>query len=141
MNNITIDDNGFWTGMACKVGRFANGIDVQSIPNELDSTKQKAYKYKDNQWLFDERRYQELLAEKLSLQKENQSNEEYLSNKQKLSKLSEDIIQSIAGIYIPNLEEKKNEFKNLLNQVRIFEGKNPKLNSSDLINENISHMQ
>lgn len=48
---------------------------------------------------------------------------EYLSNKEKLSKLTEDMIQYIAGEDVPNIEERKAEFIRVHNEVRAYEGK------------------
>lgn len=136
MFSVVIDEKGYWTGMACKVGRFENGRNVQSLPNETDPTKQQAYKLLNNFWIFDEKRYQELLKEKEVLKNNIQTTENYYINKKRLSDLSEDIVQSMAGIYIPNLNEKLAEFKSTLNQVREYEGKAPKLSSTNNTNEN-----
>lgn len=62
MINVVLD-NGYFTGMACKVGKFENGIDVETLPNEVDPIKQKAYRLENNSWVFDENKYQELLIE------------------------------------------------------------------------------
>lgn len=48
---------------------------------------------------------------------------EYLTKKEKLSKISEDIIQYIAGEDVPNFEERKAEFIRIHNEVRVYEGK------------------
>lgn len=48
---------------------------------------------------------------------------EYLTKKEKLSKISEDIIQYIAGEDVPNIEERKEEFIRIHNEVRVYEGK------------------
>ena len=63
MFNVILED-AYFTGMACKVGKFENGIDVESLPNETDEIRQKAYKLENGQWVFDEIRYQELLNHK-----------------------------------------------------------------------------
>lgn len=125
MINIVLDNN-YWTGLACKIGKYQNGIDVISIPNENDTIKQKAYKFENNRWFFDEQRYLELLEEEKTLQNKIKSSEEYSLNKQRLNQLSEDIIQSSTGIYIADIEAKKAEFIEVLNKVRIYEGKQPK---------------
>ena len=59
-------------------------------------------------------------------------NEEY--NKQKLIKskqlrleeLTKDFAQVNAGFVIDNLEERKTEFRKLLNEVRVLQGKEPR---------------
>lgn len=62
MINVILE-NGYFTGMACKVGKFENGVDVENLPNEVHPIKQRAYKLENNSWVFDENKYQELLIE------------------------------------------------------------------------------
>lgn len=47
----------------------------------------------------------------------------YEENKQMLVKLTEDIVQYVAGEDVPNIEERKAEFIRIHNEVRIYEGK------------------
>ena len=47
----------------------------------------------------------------------------YQKNKQILAKLTEDIVQYVAGEDVPNIEERKAEFIRIHNEVRIYEGK------------------
>lgn len=47
----------------------------------------------------------------------------YQENKQILAKLTEDIVQSLAGEDVPNIEERKAEFIRIHNEVRAYEGK------------------
>lgn len=44
----------------------------------------------------------------------------------RLNELTKDFAQVQAGFVIPNIEEKKAEFRELLNKVRIIEGKEPR---------------
>lgn len=44
-------------------------------------------------------------------------------NKEKLEELNKDLLQVQAGLVIPNIEEKKQEFRTLLNEIRVLEGK------------------
>lgn len=60
------------------------------------------------------------------IHKENLEQLEYIDKKAKITKLSEDIVQFSAGIAVENIKEKKNEFLQILNDVRKFEGKNNK---------------
>ena len=48
----------------------------------------------------------------------------YQENKQILAKLTEDIVQYMAGEDVPNIEERKAEFIRIHNEVRAYEGKN-----------------
>lgn len=134
MFNIVLDEEGYWTGLACKNGKFEGGIDVNSLPTETDLLKQKAYKYSNNNWFFDGAQYQKLLKSDEILKQNANNSEEYFLNKIKLNKLSEDIVQSFSGISVPNLNSKKREFAELLNKVRAYEGKEPKLVSENLYN-------
>ncbi len=62
-------------------------------------------------------------------QNENQQQKlfcEVTEIKQKLEKLSEDIIQNIVGEDVPSLETKKKDFFDLHNRLRILEGKTPR---------------
>lgn len=47
----------------------------------------------------------------------------YEENKCKLEKLTEDIVQSLAGENVPDIEARKSEFIRIHNQVRVYEGK------------------
>ena len=66
MVNVILE-NGYFTGMACKIGKFENGVDVYNLPNETDTIKQRAYKLENGQWVFDETKYQELLKEQTTI--------------------------------------------------------------------------
>ncbi len=43
--------------------------------------------------------------------------------KKQLQPLNEDLLQAMAGVTIPNLEEKKTEFKRIHGDIRELEGK------------------
>lgn len=47
--------------------------------------------------------------------------------KARIKQLSEDIIQYIVGEHIPDIEDRKLEFITLHNEVRVLEGKKPRL--------------
>lgn len=46
--------------------------------------------------------------------------------KTRLSKITEDLAQVQCGVIVPNIEEEKLEFQQLLNEIRELEGKPPK---------------
>ena len=46
--------------------------------------------------------------------------------KKRLIELSKDIVQHLAGVVVENILNKKIEFCNLLNDIRVLEGKTPK---------------
>ena len=47
----------------------------------------------------------------------------YEDNKNRLEKLTEDLVQSLAGEDVPDIEARKQEFIRIHNQVRAYEGK------------------
>lgn len=54
-------------------------------------------------------------------------------NKIRLSMLSQDIIQALAGETVPELSERKEEFIQLHNEVRILEGKEPRAIEGEIL--------
>lgn len=67
--NVLLDENGYFTGMACKsqYGTFENGINVNTIPvieseDLIEEYALRSYKYIDNIWIFDDKRYEELTS-------------------------------------------------------------------------------
>lgn len=48
------------------------------------------------------------------------------SKKNKLAELTKDFAQVQAGLIVPDIEQKKEEFRNLLNEIRKLEGKQPR---------------
>lgn len=49
--------------------------------------------------------------------------EKYLRNKAELVKLTEDMVQYVAGEDVPDIEDRKSEFIRIHNEVRAYEGK------------------
>ena len=54
------------------------------------------------------------------------------ANKTRLEELTKDFAQAIAGFEVPNLETRKAEFRELLNKVREYEGKEPRKEIQEL---------
>lgn len=53
---------------------------------------------------------------------------EIIKEKQaRLTELTKDLAQVQAGLIIPNIEEKKEEFRTLLNEIRVLQGKEPRI--------------
>lgn len=50
----------------------------------------------------------------------------YVANRARLDALSKDIIQHIAGENVPDYSEKCEEFIRIHNEVRLYEGKQPR---------------
>lgn len=67
---VKLDENNYFTGSYATVGKIEGGVEVSQLPNEQDSLKQLAYKLIDNDWVFDEAKYQELLSAKETTEKQ-----------------------------------------------------------------------
>ncbi|MCI8728399.1 MAG: hypothetical protein HFK07_01075 [Clostridia bacterium] len=52
--------------------------------------------------------------------------DKYMSNKARLEELSKDIVQYVVGEDVPDYNEKRGEFIRLHNEVRAYEGKQPR---------------
>ena len=46
-----------------------------------------------------------------------------VEKQERLSELTKDLAQVQAGLVVPNIEEKKQEFQTLLNEIRVLQGK------------------
>lgn len=62
-------------------------------------------------------------TQKEAVRESLEKGEKYRENKEKLSRLAEDLVQSMAGELVPELEERKAEFIRIHNEVRAYEGK------------------
>ena len=66
-------------------------------------------------------------TEKYNIRKQKETNLLILPKKLKrLEELRKDIVQDIAGLYIADIEARKEEYRILLNNVRVLQGKEPK---------------
>lgn len=66
-------------------------------------------------------------VEKYNKRKERENALLILPNKLKrLEELRKDIVQDIAGLYIEDIETRKEEYRTLLNEVRVLQGKTPR---------------
>lgn len=52
--------------------------------------------------------------------------QQIMQKQQRLAELTKDFAQVEAGLVINNLEERKAEFRSLLNEIRILQGKQPR---------------
>lgn len=59
-----LDDNGYFTGDYCTVGDIEGGIEVSNIPIAESNNLMilQSYRYDEGSWVFDENRYNQLLA-------------------------------------------------------------------------------
>lgn len=72
-----------------------------------------------NVLLFDESRY-------LSRIEEETKQKELPLKLARLEEITKDMAQVTAGFIVPDIEDKKAEFRQLLNEVRYIQGKNPR---------------
>lgn len=61
---IRLDDDGYWTGDYSENGDLiGNTVEVETLPDEVDRLKKLSYRLIDDALVFDEERYNALLAE------------------------------------------------------------------------------
>lgn len=66
-------------------------------------------------------------VEKYNARKNKENDDKLLSIKLKrLEELRKDIVQDIAGLYIEDIELRKEEYRTLLNEVRVLQCKSPR---------------
>ena len=58
--------------------------------------------------------------------KEDVCKQEIYLKRARLEELSKDFIQELCGLEIPDIENRKAEFRTLLNEVRVLQGKMPR---------------
>ena len=68
----------------------------------------------------------EYLQKKAQLETEMERELAIDTKKVRLEELRKDIVQEIAGLIVDNIEDKKFEYRTLLNEVRILQGKEPR---------------
>ena len=68
----------------------------------------------------------EYLQKKAQLEAEVERGLAIDTKKVRLEELRKDIVQDVAGLIIPNIEEKKAEYRTILNEVRVLQGKQPR---------------
>ena len=142
MFNVILE-NGYFLN-ACRVGGFVGGIDVESLPNETDETRKKAYKLVNGQWVFDETKYQELLKEQAVIDKQIKDEDRKFEIQERLNQLSQDFVQVWCGAEIPDINTRIAEFQLLHNELRTLNGKEPRAylhenpeNTENTVDENV----
>lgn len=61
MISVVLDEDMYYTGQFSTVGALENSIEVSKLPNIYDTKmKQICYKYIEDDWVFDEQKYQDL---------------------------------------------------------------------------------
>lgn len=65
--------------------------------------------------------------EKYNLRKQELANQQRIAEiKQQLQKYTEDFVQVECGLIIPDIEQRRQHFAELLNEIRVLEGKSPR---------------
>lgn len=60
---VLLDENKYFTGSYAKISGIIGGVEVEALPDSEDQFKQRAYKYDNGAWVFDEAKYNELVAQ------------------------------------------------------------------------------
>ena len=122
---VLLKDN-YFTGNYAKIGDIEGGIEVSELPPMEDSKKVLAYKLENENWVFDENKYQEILnveaeEEKQAKIKELQS--ELNESDYKIIKCNE---YKFAGLELPyNIEElhkQRQALRDEINKLQESEG-------------------
>ena len=66
------------------------------------------------------------ILEKNHYESAKQNKQLIIEKQERLTELTKDLAQVQAGLIIDNLEERKQEFRTLLNEVRVLQGKQPR---------------
>lgn len=59
---VLLDKNNYFTGSYAKIGGIVGGVEVEALPDTDDILKQQAYKYENGIWVYDEEKYNKLIA-------------------------------------------------------------------------------
>lgn len=68
----------------------------------------------------------EYLQAKTIFEEKINNNKLIAKKKLRLEELRKDIVQELAGLIVENIEDKKVEYRTLLNEVRVLQGKEPR---------------
>lgn len=122
---VLLKDN-YFTGSYARVGDIEGGIEVSELPPTQDSKKMLAYKLENENWVFDENKYQEILnveaeEEKQAKIKELQS--ELNESDYKIIKCNE---YELAGLELPydieELHKQRQALRDEINKLQESEG-------------------
>lgn len=122
MYTVELDDNNYYTGNYASKGNVNNGLTVESLPPYNEIEKQMSCKYINNNWIYDENKYQEILNEKTIEEKHAQ----IAILKQQLNETDYKIIKcseyQLAGIEIPyniaELHQERQEIRERINELQ-----------------------
>lgn len=90
---VILDENNYFTGNYCTIGDLPNSVEVEGLPNEADRYKSLSYQLIDGKWVFNEHRYQEIIAEKENEDQKRQKQQLIDDLKQELSDADYKIIK------------------------------------------------
>lgn len=95
--------------------------------NGAEETNQKIVEGFDHKYYLEEyTKTKEYLSAKKEYDEKFLKGVDILKKKARLEELTKDLAQVQAGLIIENIEEKKEEFRTLLNEIRVLQGKEPR---------------
>jgi hypothetical protein len=68
--NILLDEKGYFTGNYAIEGKIVGGVEISELPPYEDIKKQISCKFKNEKWIFDEEKYQEILKQEAEEEKQ-----------------------------------------------------------------------
>lgn len=110
-NSIYIDKN-----LRTEIDYVALGFTLKNIDDKYNDCEDTDF---NEDFTFNVEKY---IARKQSYLDENRKVEIQI----RLNQLSQDFVQSLVGAYFEDLEQRKEEFKALHNELRIIKGKQPR---------------
>lgn len=122
---VLLKDN-YFTGIYTVNGKLEGGIEVNELPPEKDSNKMLAYKLENENWVFDENKYQEILnveAEEKKQAKIKELQSELNESDYKIIKCNE---YELAGLELPydieELHKQRQALRDKINKLQESEG-------------------
>jgi hypothetical protein len=116
----------YFTGIYTVNGKLEGGIEVNELPPEKDSNKMLAYKLENENWVFDENKYQEILnveAEEKKQAKIKELQSELNESDYKIIKCNE---YELAGLELPydieELHKQRQALRDKINKLQESEG-------------------
>lgn len=119
---VLLKDN-YFTGNYAKIGDIDGGVKVTELPPMEDTKKMLAYKLENENWVFDENKYQEILnveAEEKKQAKIKELQSELNESDYKIIKCNE---YELAGLELPyDIEELHKQRQALRDEINKLQG-------------------
>lgn len=120
---VLLDNNNYFTGNYAKIGDIDGGVKVSELPPMEYSKKMLAYKLENENWVFDENKYQEILNTETEEKKQAKIKElqsELNESDYKIIKCNE---YELAGLELPyDIEELHKQRQALRDEINKLQG-------------------